>query len=516
MDNTRKRIIGNINGKYETIKTIYMCFMAVYVAVREVPALHFLVGSSVLSALVFLAGAALVAWGLFSCAGVFGNRRTDLLVLYIAIAVVSCLINRQYGISENIRALGTMGIFYFLLFAIPAGGDEKKTDREQHLFLLVLSIVWVLFVIASIVMYYYTVQTVVVKVTGEVCTQGFNTQYRRLWGVFHDPNYAGFVCVAVGAFFVWIFASTEKIVLKVLSALAVLLQVCYVVLGGSRSAQVALYAAITVGVCYAVASGKRFAGAEKGVLRRLLAGGCAVVVALGAMFCCVEGLSYLLPLTKRAVVSVSSESFVAGVDAVCDGIFRISGLEIITTSAENRQEDDFLQELEEESKEPLRRTDLGKEDVSNGRFSEWAQALRIFAKSPMFGTSPRNIRAFAKEHNPDTVMAKYGTPSHNGYIDVLVSTGVIGGATMLAFLILCFIAIFKKYFLFEGDRNFFLAVTVLCAASMAGVFVSDLFYLLTPNAVLFWYFLGRVCGAEGIRRSPGLLQKPLQRLFRQN
>ena len=511
-ETSQKIVMQNREKYYNAIKAVFMCFMAVYISVREIPALHFLIGSFYVSAAVFLCGIFVILWGLFVRPDAFRSRSIDLLFLYLLITAVSCFINRKYGIAENIRALGTMGLFFFLFFPALSCGEKSVADREYRRFLSMLSVVWTVFVLASILMYFYTVQTEVIKVTGERCTQGFNTQYRRLWGLFQDPNYAGFVCVAVMTVSVWWMTTTRKIIVRIAAVLVMLLNFFYIILGGSRSAQVVLYAAAVVGVLYAVLSAKRFSEKGRSVFFRIGIGGVSAAVSCCLLFGCTIAVTYVLPAMKYAIVSISSEETVTRVDAVYDGLFRRSGLEVKSTAAEKREEDVFRQSIENERDEPIRRTDLEKEDISNGRFDSWRQALQIFAKMPLIGVSPRNITAFAKEHNPDTVMAKSGTPSHNGYVDILVSTGILGFVTLFAFFVLCAVKAVKKYILLEGDRGFLFASVVFCAVAISGMFISDLFFGLTPGAVLFWYSLGRVCHTEHASEKPGFLYLVIQRL----
>ena len=69
---------------YEAARLVFLCFMAVYVAVREVSPLHVYISSQYISAAVFLCGFALIFAGLFLNGACFADRRSDVLLLFFA------------------------------------------------------------------------------------------------------------------------------------------------------------------------------------------------------------------------------------------------------------------------------------------------------------------------------------------------------------------------------------------------------------------------------------------------
>jgi O-antigen ligase len=159
------------------------------------------------------------------------------------------------------------------------------------------------------------------------------------------------------------------------------------------------------------------------------------------------------------------------------------------------------------------RTDLDKEDPSNGRFKRWKHTVQIFLHSPIYGTSPRNVAAFAKEHAPDTLMALYGIAPHNGYLDVLVGTGALGMLTMLSFLVWMVVIIIKK--IFSNRRNLifaFSAATVFIFAGAAAL-ISDVYMVFTLGSVFFWTLMGYAVNDEENTRE-SLISKLFGWIFR--
>ena len=499
---------------YDIAKTVYLCLLTAYVVVREVPALHFLVGSNVVSGGVFLAGFALVLWGLLARAEAFLDRRTDLLILFTAVAAVSCLLNRRYGITDNVKALGTVFLFCFLLFPA-AGADKTQRTRQLRAVFGTLTGVWSVFVLLSVFMYLFSVELKIVKVTGEYTSIGFASGLQRLWGLFQDPNYAGFVSVAAVLSCVYFFLSVKRVLPRIAAAAAGTLNFLFVVLGGSRAANVAIFAVALVGGLYASGSSAFLKKRVPSVPARVCAVALCCALTAGVVFGGYTVCTHGMPALKKAVETVSSDKVFAGADAFFDGLFSLSDIEIAQTSASRRgaAADTQSGTEEDEPVRPLHRTDVGyKSDISSGRFDRWASAIEIFKTAPVLGASPRNIIPYAKENVPATLIAQENTPSHNGYLDVLVSTGAVGAVLMLAFLLACAVPSLVVFFRFGGDREFIFTLTVFLNFAISGVFLSDLFFLLTPGAVCFWYALGHVCAAAGEPKKHGLLYKPFAAL----
>ena len=88
-----------------------------------------------------------------------------------------------------------------------------------------------------------------------------------------------------------------------------------------------------------------------------------------------------------------------------------------------------------EGRVDLTRPDVAKStDVSNLRFTIWKSAIEIFQSSWLFGTSPKNMIAYAQDILPNTYIAQRNFSVHNAYLNTLASTGILGGITFVVFL----------------------------------------------------------------------------------
>ena len=499
----------NVKKRYESARLLYLCLMAVYVAVREVSPLHIYISSRYVSAAIFLCGFALIVAGLFLSDGWFSDRRSDALFLFLAVTALSCAVNFKYGYAENVKALGAMVLFFFLFFESGAKKTKERRKAEIDCITGTLSAVWAFFAIASFLMFSLSIYYQVSDGGWVATNQGFHPVYNRLWGVFQDPNYAGYVSDAVILAGVRFILQTKKTAVRVLNVLSILLQTAFLTLSGSFSATLILLAAVCVFAFYAFCSRRR----EKRAAAYVKS---AVAAALCGALCygLIVGGQYVLPYV-RVINGILPESIPSAVTEVYNAVYRHSDLEIKNVITAYGRDGTGA----EAGTEPIRRKDTaaakGEDDVSHGRFDRWKQTLQIFSKTPVVGTSPRNLSAYAKEHFPSTLMARYKMAPHNGYLDILVGTGVLGAAAFLLFFIPALISLLKKYFRFENDTDFLFSVAAVFIMAASALFVSDLFFMISVGAFVFWTFLGYALHTEGTTsEKKGLLRKLYEAVFR--
>jgi hypothetical protein len=143
----------------------------------------------------------------------------------------------------------------------------------------------------------------------------------------------------------------------------------------------------------------------------------------------------------------------------------------------------------------LNRDDVeNSKDISNNRFKIWQNALEIFLKKPFFGVSPKNLKNFVKSNFSQGYIATRNYFNiHNGYIELFTLTGIFGGATMMIFLILCAIKLFKFFQFNINSKNYFFTLImtsflliIACSSMFTSGFCLERIFI----APLFWYFLG--------------------------
>jgi hypothetical protein len=499
---------------------VYLCFMTVYMAVREVLPLNFLIDNTLVSAGIFALGFLLILWDLLTTRNCLNGRSQDLLIVFLAVCCISSVINYQYGIFGNVKLIAALVIEYFVFFCFTKNMPAERIQKYLNILSATLIITWFVLVAASLATYFFGIDISVANYGAfDLTSQGFSYEYVRLWGIFQDPNYASVISL------VSVWASVRLIVLKkrplltVLLVINILCQLCYIILGGSRAALIlSLATALLFAVYRFLLNGKKKTAKE--ALKGIGAAALTFAICLVALF----GTKFSLPFVKTALFPGNS-SAALGVSSAYTALYAASDVEfelvqrnakgdVIFDTTPDKPTDPAPDKLPSDGTlKPIDRTDLGKSDISNGRFTRWIQTLQVFAKAPFFGTSPRNLSSFAKQHNPETLMAKYGMAPHNGYLDVLVETGIIGFAVLAVTVLWLFFSSVLRFLKagFSYDRAF-LVLSIIAFVGIA-FFISDIYMTFSVNSMFFWIFLGMAHNLEKEPKNNGIAFSIFRKLF---
>ena len=159
------------------------------------------------------------------------------------------------------------------------------------------------------------------------------------------------------------------------------------------------------------------------------------------------------------------------------------------------------QMIEDPSEPPTNNKVFGREqdledDISNGRLELWYSSVEIFLTKPIFGVSFFNLRDYALAELPDTYLitkpnGKVNNP-HSVIFNILAGQGIVGITIFFIFCGAVFIYIVRRFYRVEKKDYHYIIVLmssiVACGVSM--LFLSDVFYVHTPNSFVFWTFLG--------------------------
>ena len=503
-----KRFLSKHN---ETIHCLFVVYMVAYTILREVMLLQSVLCFDWMTTGLFVVGFLLVVWDLFTDRAFLKGRAIDLLVAFFAVCVISCIVNIRYGFAHNLKTLVTMLFEFFLLFSLGTHGDRKK---RLHTLLNTLTVTLFIFVLLSIGMYLFSVDLSVISRHGS--DQGFDATWGRLWGVFGDPNiiaYLGLISIFASGYFMYTY---KKVWAYVLYGINVVVQLSFVVLSVSRSALVTLIVAPVVASLYPLIAYIKTnkIKAIRSMALTLLAG----AVLFGGYF----GLKQGLPYTKVALLRQVGVEGQQRVEDAYHDLYEFCYIEITEHKVSGLTEED----LNSEELKPLpsvpdkvdptyevevidRKDD--KEDVSNGRFARWKAGFEVFMTTPIVGASPHNAVEIAKERTPDNVMGKHGWVAHCSYMEILFNSGILGAVILYGCLIYIAVRLIKRVANTPFDSMLYIAFVSFVTLAIGAFFVSDVFFILSVSAVLFYYLLGVLYDRE---EKTGLVAKFFDRLMR--
>lgn len=467
------------------VETIYLCMLIAYSIFREVVPAQFIVGNATLIIILFAAGLFIIIQRILS------NRFNEVLineislVCFVLICVFSALINYKYSFIQNTKAIGWLILYFGFCYVYGYELRDKRIKKIVGAFAFAfISVLCAL----SLPMYFWDIDYISLNynVIGTVSNQGFSNEYMRLWGVFADPNtgavYA-LIAISVG---IWLIISCRRrwMFLLIPSELVLF---CYFVLSGSRTAFFAALiggAFMIAGVLYIKLNKNRLVSCIGGIIGIVL-----VIIGCGVMKMC-------LPQVKNVIRVTSTDTTKNVIHRCYDEVYIYTGVEIESgisnLDAEILSNDSITLDSNQGS-EVFERDDLNeKNDISNGRIAIWNDAVRLFLKAPLLGTSPRGASEFGKDNCPDNCISQWGYSAHNSWLELLMCTGVFGLSVMSYIVISSMFRGFKILLSDKLSYDDLLCMAVVLELLVASMLLSDLFFVFTFGGVTFWVVIGAV------------------------
>lgn len=438
---------------FRTVKSIYSyIFLFALLFMRSIVPVSTRI-PGVVDSLVFsflaLAGCLIIAVDFFTAKDMFRMKYWYLLAAFVVVMLISAVVNRQYEFFGNIKTIIFCAIQFFVFLSVTGGSSREKIKKTIRVtgdllaaFMLVCSVI-------SIVQFAFQIGYTV-EVGDKHFYQGFYES--RLFGVYQDPNYASITGIISVFLCMYNFTKVKNLFFRIFYIVNIIVQFMYTVMSGSRTAEVCLLVTIFIGAFF--------------VIRK-----------------------YCFQLDFKRVTAVVVSLFL-GISCALTVYFTIPASKFVLQFAPSL--------ISSEQTEPVtfERADVeGNPDISNLRFKIWESGLEIYTGHPVFGTSPRAQLAIAHAEYPDGFVAQRNYMLHNGYLNVLVSTGTVGAAVMLSYIILVVALVCKKFF-GKGRKNYdpvaLTALLVVTVMAIASLFLTEIFFVNTACAWLFWFFLGIV------------------------
>lgn len=387
-----------------------------------------------------------------------------LMILFCLSFLLSTVMNRQYGMTDNLKWIIWTGIQFFGLYVCDLERDEKKYKQEFIILSHVYIIATILSALASLIMLAKSYSALLTSIDGEFIVTGF--EWDRLWGVYTDPNY-GAVCSVIGIILSLLYVIKQKGYRKIIYILAVVLNYAYLIFSDSRTGELA----------FAISGGGIFLwfwGTQRFKSKKYLK-------------------SFLM------VVCVVSVLFLAGQEIKTQNIMYQKRI------AANREAD-----MKKKTESPQKKKELSKkkqnkaterqkniqEDVSNGRLALWRSAVEVCQSSPIYGAGYSTFISYAKENIPDTYavnnpVGEY-TSMHNTFFSTLAYQGIVGAVLLVLIAIRIFLLLIKALTIKNDERQLDIIVMFSCIGCtvISMMFLLDGIYTNSASAAILWIFSG--------------------------
>lgn len=450
---------------------VKLCFFALYMTVFTIysfiPYQRFVVsGDTLLYLAVPILGICVLVFDIFKNRNIFKIPYFDILLLFFVFCTASIFANFQYSPVGNIKTLIWMALQILLFCGLDANGKKNNYLLNirvlSNIFIVLHTIGTVLSFVQFIVGYGHYVG---VDIDGKLkyLREGFIEA--RLFGVFTDPNYA---CVAALLVIVLIAINFRLFklnrFLKTMYIIAIVFNALYIVLSGSRTGELAL---CCIGAFTGVFLAYRYFK-NKARLFKLLVCVVSGIVTVGISFGAYTVTKAVVPYMPTAYDYVK-QIFVG---------------------------DDGTERVEPRPPADMERDDISDGDnISNGRITIWTDCLRVFAKTPIFGTSPDGLLDFAEDNFDSLYIIEKQYCYHNGYIALLVGSGLLSAVFMMLWLFLLAKDVLKYLFNKHSDEHKYLYTVFLCSLIIiieliSAVLLMALFFSNQTTDLMFWMVLG--------------------------
>lgn len=368
-----------------------------------------------------------------------------LLIFYI-ICCISTVLNIDYGYEENLKTLVWfaihLNIFYTLSVRI---GKEKFLKLLNKLF-YAMSAVWTVAILVSLYSFFKMDGSEIV-VQNDVVRQGFVES--RLFGVFIDPNHAAIEAFIFILFSVFYFNKKNKWVLIPF----IFINTIYIILSGSRT---------------------------------------VIILCLAVPFFLFALMIYqeikLKHFNKKIVVVLLLCGYLVFYFYNCKPILTLIPEKIFHSKL-------TLNSSEVENADPghiLDRPDTGLENISNNRIDIWEGYLKTVPDDLIFGKSPRNAIKIITDMYPENFVSVRQYETHNGYLSVLVCTGVLGLIAVAAFLLKIAYTFFRDINKNSIKDDYIMIFLIVISLLFFTCFFSNLFFINNLSTILFWMFIGYI------------------------
>lgn len=445
----------NFSKNYKTIRKIYIFLYIVLVMQRALGPMKAITPAKVDQLIFFVLsalGVTLIFYDLLCDKILFKTVNISWLCLFLISVSISSILSLKYGLMDNINSIILLTIEFFIFYAIDFSRSKEEIYKEMFQIEHLIMIIWFLATIVTLIMFltqYYYFKDLP---NNEFARMGVIEN--RLFGIFNDPNYAAVTALIMIVFSIKNFTKTTNKLVKTFYIINIVFEFIYIILSGSRTAEIAMGAAVIVGVFFAF----RFMFKNKNMSRLkcfLLCLGYTLLVLITIFITYMllkKCLAYLPPLFSKHNANTPLRPV----------SFRRSDVEDST-------------------------------DISNLRFKIWGSALELFMSKPIFGVSVKHIVLYARDQFPLGFIAEKGYTGHSFYINVISCTGIVGSILIFGFIIKNLITIFKAIFSIKNKEQYFNIlfsfipiIILLCS----GFFLNEIIFVNTLGAIIFWLYLG--------------------------
>ncbi|NTL13167.1 O-antigen ligase family protein [Enterococcus faecium] len=421
----------------------------------------------------FAWGGIIVLYEVFIKKNFFKMRFSWLLIGAMISFILTIIINIVNFLIPSIYNFGYLLMTWIGIFPADFSQMEEEKKKKMVYFNNVFIIIIFLAALISIYQFIFLISYHVPTGTpGLLARQGFIEH--RLFGVYTSPNVGamfGYTSIILSLISVLISKITKTI--RVFYMMNFIVQIFYITLSSSRGAQVVICSFLVLFLL--LFANSKFRKSIREVLPVKIKWMVSILLVLLVYFS--FGTNYAKDFLATIPVSIDRK------------------VEVIES---NESDKTPLPE-----KEVILQHSSDNSEISAGRFTIWKAALKVIRPTLLFGYGETDFYGnsdakFLKKVDLDTTdvneLKRAHGNMHNGFLQVLVSSGIIAFICIYAFYVLNIFSLLKTFF--RSKVNYaFLGIVLIFILS---IFIDEmveahvLFNKRDVISIVFWYYLGSI------------------------
>ncbi len=403
------------------------------------------------------------------------------LILFILLYIVTCFIHIKANFLGNMLSVVYLIISLFLLYGMHTQRNRKRIHEEVFWVCRIIAVCTLVFAVIGVTLALLNFQGVIVydffkNEDFEFTMEYFAIIYKnRFTGLYKNPNIVGFISVVgVVASHMLLkdnFAkhANRKVPNKKFLYVVIAFNLLSLFLSDSNGSILLMILYVVFLVLYKFF---RYRSDEELTIKNL-----------SKRFFSFVLISLLIAGVGLGVRSLTQVAFVGTTNLVADIMSSqegSSGGQTTPTTPDG-----------EEVEEPTRPTyQHENSDIDSGRLELLAQSSVLIGNHPLFGVGHSNINYYGDMYIEDGLAY---SDFHNGYLTIIVSSGIVGFILFIAFSLNIFKHTCKSLFYEEKDLMYTVFPNVfafLCAYCVYAAVDITMLYDATFRMMFFWFMLG--------------------------
>ncbi|MGH4120701.1 O-antigen ligase family protein [Clostridium sp.] len=451
MNSFKKQILKKINIVYALVTLMMLSTIAIiYPFTNE------------LNIIILAWGALYIIYDFFKEKNFIKSRYSKYLIIYMILFLISNLININLNFVNNMKTFGYTCLFIFVLYSYKKDRSDKTMQSELYNINTIVITISSIVAFASIITFIFLIQF-----TYNDIPQGFiYPNHPALWGFYGNPNSGGMVAsVSIIVTFFNLYLC-DKLHVKELSKLKkiyyysnILLQWICLILSNSRGVLMSFLAFVLFASYYIFTN---FLTEKKNFNRFK-----SIIISL------------LLTIIIFSVFNLTVSASKLGLSYIPKYVQKLVTI---------KEEDD--------SNNLILERDIVEGNVTSGRIDIWKYGLISLKLDPIFGHGPHNI-GLAKEKIYPNDKEFYITKNnmHNGYIQILLSNGILAFIAFSIFYVLIIkdsliILFTKNNKTSKNKKNLILFIVgLILSISVYGLFENAILLTGSYTTTILWVYL---------------------------